>query len=160
MRTLAPVELWWIHGAPLRVTTLQRIRAPRARVFDELAADQSWPAFFPLMRSCTWASDARGVGSEREVSILGFGSFRERFLVWDETEGYGFTMTGTSSPLMRAMGEHGRLHADGDDTVLSWTVGVEPTRLGGALLPVVLPVTRALFKEAFVRLARRLESRP
>jgi len=70
----------------------------------------------------------------------------------------GFTMIGTSSPLMRAMGEHGRLHEDGDGTVLSWTVGVEPTRLGAALLPAVLPVTRQLFKTAFRRLAQRCEA--
>lgn len=157
MRDLDPVELWWVHSAPLRVTVLQRIAAPPARVFAELAGDQTWMEFFPLMRRCDWANDARGVGCERTVSIAGFGRFRERFLAWDD-HSFGFTMTGTTSPLMRAMGEHGRLHDDGDGTVLSWTVGAEPTKLGAALAPAVMPVTRALFTEAFRRLARRVEA--
>jgi hypothetical protein len=159
MRDLAPVELWWIHSAPLRVTVLQKIAAPPARVFAELAGDQTWTAFFPLMRWCRWSSDARGVGCEREVGITGFGRFRERFLVWDADAGsFGFSMIATSSPLMRAMGEHGRIHPDGDGTLLSWTVGAEPTRLGDAVASAVLPVTRTLFTTAFRRLARRLEA--
>jgi len=157
MRDLAPVELWWIHGAPLRVTVLQKIAAPPARVFAELAGDQTWPEFFPLMRACEWASDARGVGCERTVTIAGFGRFRERFLAWDERS-FGFSMIGTSSPLMRAMGEHGRLHDDGDGTLLSWTVGAEPTRLGDAVAGAVVPITKKLFTTAFERLARRLAS--
>lgn len=157
MRELPPVERWWIHSAPLRVTVTQRIAAPPARVFAELAGDQTWPGFFPLMRSMTWASDARGVGCEREVDILGFGRFRERFLAWDGAS-FGFTMIGTTSPLMRAMGEHGQLHADGAGTRLVWTVGAQPSRVGAALLPAVLPVTRQLFRTAFRRLARRIEA--
>ncbi len=157
MRALDPVELWWIHSAPLRVTVLQRIDAPPARVFDELAGDRTWLEFFPLMRGCEWANDDRGVGCERTVAIAGFGRFHERFLAWDR-DSFGFTMIGTTSPLMRAMGEHGRLYPDGDGTLLSWTVGAEPTKIGAAVAGAVVPITRQLFTEAFRRLARRIEA--
>jgi len=156
MRTLPAVELDWIDTAPIVLRIDGRLAASPARVFEAFADAPGWPAWFPTMTRAAWVAGSGGVGSEREVSVRGFGSVRERFLAWEPGVRFSFTMIGATSPLVRRMGEDYRLSADGGGTRLACTVGIEPSRLGRVAMPLAKRLLLRSFRGAVARLDRQL----
>jgi hypothetical protein len=91
-----------------------------------------------------------GVDTTREVVLAG-GATRvhERFFRWDEGRGYSFALYEASVPVFRHFVEDYVLEADGDGTLFTWTVAIEPKRAFSLPSKVLSPV----FKAAFGRMA-------
>jgi len=153
MRELTPVDLSWIEDAPVTVRTSTTLAAPPDRVFAAFADTAGWPRWFPLMTSAAWSDGQSCVGAEREVALRAFGRFRERILAFDPGRRFAFTMIGTTSPLMRRMGEDYRLSSDGAGTRFDWTMGAEPRGAAGALVPGL----RVIMRRILARAARNLD---
>jgi len=154
VRSLDPVSLGFFDDAPVRIVTTCRLGATPDHVFDTLADPASWPRWFPLMSRAGWTSPGpAALGAEREVALRAFGQFRERFIAWEPGARYTFTMIGTTSPLVDAMGEDYRLTADGKGTRLDWTIAARPSRIGRVLTPAL----RMIMKRIGSAAARRLD---
>jgi uncharacterized protein YndB with AHSA1/START domain len=153
MRDLEPVELPWIEQAPRIARVSEHIEAPPARVFALFADADSWPRWFPLMRKAAWIGTPGQVGSEREVSLRGFGVFRERILAFEEPYRFAFTVIKSSSGMMKRFGEDYRLTAEGHGSRFEWTMGADPAGLGKPLAPAL----RLFMQQLLTRAARNLE---
>ena len=155
MRDLPPAELDWIARAPQVVKVSMHFTAPPGRVFAAFADAATWPTWFPLMTSAAYA-DPRGggLGRERTVSLRTLGSFRERFIGWEDPGRFAFTAVATSSPLLARFGEDYRLTADGSGTRFDWTMGAELRGFARPGAPVLRLIMRLL-----TRAGRNLERR-
>ena len=157
-----PQGLSFFRDAPLRLEERVRLRTTRARAFEVLADAGSWPRWFPLMHRARWLTDAHaGEGAEREVSIHGLGTFRERFLAWEPGARFAVNIYEASSPLAKAVSEDYVLVDDGPDHVfLEWTFAARPSLVGRALEPVLRLMMRDIFRRAGRRLQRYLDEGP
>jgi uncharacterized protein YndB with AHSA1/START domain len=154
MRELPPCELDWIERAPVVLRVSTHIKAPPAAVFARFADAASWPRWFPMMTRAVWLDGATGaVGAEREVSLRGLGTFRERFLAFEAPHRFAFTVIASTSGMLRRFGEDYRLTAEGDGSRFDWTMGTEPSRLGRLLAPGM----RLVMRRILARAARNLE---
>jgi hypothetical protein len=99
------------------------------RVFDAIADADSWTAWFPGMRRCTWLTPPpHRIGSQRRswsgrcastsASWCGTGPHR-----------WGFTFTGSNLPLARAGVEVVDLEPEGDGTRVTYTMALDPPAL-------------------------------
>ena len=137
-----------------------RFAAPPERVWESLASDESLKAWKLGVKSLRWTSPRPfGVGTTREV-VLPFGSMtvREEFFRWDEGKGYSFFVTETNRPGFRSFAENYELEPDGDGTLFTWTIALEPA---GRLAPVMRalgPVNKTAFGQV-VRAGKRYFAR-
>lgn len=149
MRDMEPMTLAEIETAPFRVRQTARLDASPDGLFAQLIDPQSWTRWFPLMYRAAWTSpETAGVGAEREVALRVFGGYRERMLAWDPGERFAFTMTASTSPLVRRMAEDYRLHREGSGVRLEWTVGAYPSTIGKLGAPALRLVLSRLFAGA------------
>lgn len=156
MRELPPVDLDWIPRAPQVVKVSARFSAPPAKVFAAFADASTWPRWFPLMTSAVYRDPAGGgLGRERTVVLRTLGTFRERFIAWDEPGRYAFTAVATTSPMLARFAEDYRLTADGTGTRFDWTMGAQ---LRGVARPGA-PILRMIMRRLLNRAARKLEAR-
>jgi uncharacterized protein YndB with AHSA1/START domain len=154
MRTLEPVELEWIERAPQTARISEHIEAPPAAVFAMFADAASWPRWFPLMTRATWLTPGPpGVGSEREVTMRGFGTFVERFVAFEPERRFAFTVFKSSSGMMSRFGEDYRLTPEGPGTRFDWIMGAEAAGIGKRLAPAM----RVFMKQLLTRAARNLD---
>lgn len=140
MRDLTPLTLADFDTAPVRFATTHAFPASPDAVFEELTDPSRW---LPIVRRSVWYSSATGgVGAERQVDIVAYGTFRERMLVWEPGRRMTFTMTATTSPLVAQLGEDFILERDGDGTRLTWRVAARATALGRPLAPLLRATLR------------------
>lgn len=158
MIELRPVTLDFFEDAPIRVRETALVAASPARVFEAFADVGSWPSWFPLMHRAEWISGRGGLGSEREVALRLLGVYREKFIAWDEGSRFAFTMTASSSPLARAIGEDFQFREaeGGRATRISWTLAADPTWLGKGLEPALRGVMRRVFLRSGIALEKHL----
>jgi hypothetical protein len=157
---MEPMTLAEIEAAPFRVQETARFDASPAALFAQLADPATWPGWFPTMVRAAWITpQTSGVGAEREVALRVFGKYREKMIAWEPGERFAFTMTGSTSPLVRRMGEDWRLTRDGNGVRLDWIVGGYPTTLGKVGAPALRLVLRRLFAGGGSRLAKLLQER-
>ncbi len=156
MRTLEPVDLAFFASAPFRVVETLHLRAAPERVFEAFADAAMWTRWWPLMHSARWTRGTGGLGDEREVALHALGRFAERFIAWEPGVRFAFSMTGTTSPLVRRMGEDYRLFADGKGTRLEWTMAAVPSTLGRASTPITRFITRRMIRRGVPTLDRLL----
>jgi uncharacterized protein YndB with AHSA1/START domain len=159
MFALRAETLEFIEQAPLSIRESLRIDAPPERVFEALADTASWPRWFPLMTRCSWVDPSRtGLGAVREVSLVGLGVFRERFIAWTPGERFAFTMTEASGPFARALCEDFRLRAapGGGATQIDWTLAAELRLLGRLARPALEATMRRVVRRAAQNLERDL----
>jgi len=124
-----------------------RFAAPPSRVWESLASDESVRAWGLGVRSLRWTSPRPfGVGTTREVVLpLRTMIVREEFFRWDEGKGYSFFVAAANRPGLRSFAENYELEPDGDGTLFTWTIALEP---GPRLAPVMKalgPVNKAAF---------------
>lgn len=157
-----PQDLAFYDAAPFRLQDHARLRATPARLFEVFADIDSWPRWFPLMHRTRWLSATHdGVGAEREVSIHGLGTFRERFLAWEPGARFAFNIYESSSPLAKAVSEDFRFVADGPGHArIEWTFAARPSLLGVPFKPALGLLMRQVFRRSGVNLQRYLEGRP
>ncbi|HEX5062039.1 MAG TPA: SRPBCC family protein [Kofleriaceae bacterium] len=150
---MTPLALVDFDEQPFRFTATAKLDADPLAVFAELGDMSLW---FPLMRRSVWKTGATsGVGAEREVDVATFGKFRERMLAWDTGARVAFTMTGSTSPLMAAMGEDWRLSREDIYTRIDWIVVGKPTLLGRAATPALRAILRVIFMRGCGNLQKR-----
>jgi hypothetical protein len=158
MRELTPFTLAEYDTASFRFSASTVLRATPEAVFAELGDPSLW---FAMLRRSVWRSGATGgLGALREVDVIGFGSFRERMIAWDEPRADGrgvvaFTMIATTSPLVDQMAEDMRLERAAGGTRFSWRVAATPSTLGRSIRPLLHVILRGLFVASMRGLARR-----
>ena len=153
--TLAEIET-----APFRVHETARFEASPDALFARMVDPRSWLEWFPLMYRADWVTQkTNGVGAEREVALRVFGKYRERMLAWEPGERFAFTMTASTSPLVKRMAEDWRMSREGNGVRLDWTVGGYPTTLGRAGAPALRAVLSRLFAGGGAKLDKLLRER-
>lgn len=157
MHELPPAELDWIARAPEVVKVSARLAAPPPAVFAALADAAGWTRWFPLMTSAAYVDSGGGLGREREVSLVGLGRFRERFIAWDEGHRYAFTVVASSATLMKRFAEDYRLTAEDGGTRFEWTMGAEPAGIGKLAAPAFRLLMWSLLTRAAHNLDRALQ---
>jgi len=133
-----------------------RFAAPPERVWASLTSDESVKAWGLGVRSLTWTSPRPfGVGTTREVVLPGGAmTLREEFFRWDEGQGYSFYVTETNRPGWRSFAENYELAPDGDGTLFTWTIALEPKGKLAPAMRLLAPVSKAAFAQ-LVRAGRR-----
>jgi uncharacterized protein YndB with AHSA1/START domain len=123
--------------------------APPERVWESLASDASLAAWGPGVKEVNWLSPRPfGVGTTREVVLAGGAPrVRERFIRWDEGRGYSFAVYEANVPVFRRFVEDYVVEADGDGdgTVFTWTVAIEPKNAFSLPFKVLSPVLKVAF---------------
>jgi len=153
--TLAEIET-----APFRVHETARFEASPDALFARMVDPRSWLEWFPLMYRAEWMTPkTSGVGAEREVALRVFGKYRERMLAWEPGERFAFTMTASTSPLVKRMAEDWRMSREGNGVRLDWTVGGYPTTVGRMGAPALRAVLSRLFAGGRAKLEKLLRER-
>jgi uncharacterized protein YndB with AHSA1/START domain len=121
--------------------------APPERVWESLASDDSLAAWGRSVKQVNWISPRPfGVDTTREVVLPGGASrVRERFIRWDEGRGYSFAVYEASVPVFRHFVEDYVVEADGDGTVFTWTIAIEPKSAFSLPFKVLSPVLKVAF---------------
>ena len=150
--TLEPADSSIFLEAPIVYRFPARLPVPPERVWESLASDRSMWDWGVGVKRLTWTSPRPfGVGTTREVVLpLGTMTVREQFFRWDEGKGYSFYVAETNRPGIARFAEDYVIEADGDGSVFTWTIALEPK-------PALLPVLRAagpLNKIAFGQVPR------
>jgi Polyketide cyclase / dehydrase and lipid transport len=145
--TLEPADASVFTEAPIVYRFPVRLPVPAERVWQSLASDRSMSDWGLGVKRLTWTSPRPfGIGTTREVVLpLGAMTVRERFFRWDEGKGYSFYVTEANRPLVERFAEDYVVEPDGDGSVFTWTIALEPKR---ALLPVLRaagPLNRMAF---------------
>jgi uncharacterized protein YndB with AHSA1/START domain len=156
VRPLDPISFDFFTSAPFRVTETLQLRSSPERVFAAFADAPLWARWWPLMRDARWTKGTGAVGDERVVSLRVLGRYEERFIAWEPGAHFAFSMIGTTSPLVKRMGEDYRLTADGKGTRLDWTMAVEPTTLGSLSTPITRLIAKRMIRRGIPALDRLL----
>jgi len=160
MRDMEPMTLAEIETAPFRVHETARFEASPDALFARMVDPRSWLEWFPLMYRAEWMTPkTSGVGAEREVALRVFGKYRERMLAWEPGERFAFTMTASTSPLVKRMAEDWRMSREGNGVRLDWTVGGYPTTVGRMGAPALRAVLSRLFAGGRAKLEKLLRER-
>ena len=105
----------------------------------------------PSVKEVTWLSSRPfGVGTTREVVLLGNLRVHERFIRWDKGHGYSFAVYEASVPVFRRAAENYEVAPDGEGVVFTWTAALEPR----SALSLLFKVFSSLLKAAFGRTAK------
>lgn len=124
-----------------------RFAASPERVWASLASDASLSAWGLGVQSLRWTSPRPfGVGTTREVVLpLRAMTIREEFTRWDEGRGYAFYVREANRPGLRSFAENYELEPDGDGTLFTWTIALEPAPRFASLLRALRPANRRMF---------------
>lgn len=143
---LEPADDDFIASAPHVFRYQKRFAAPPAKVWESLTSDESLTAWSSMIKELTWTSPRPfGVGTTREVLPPGGPRVRERYFRWNEGHSHAFYVYESSLPLLRRFAEDYLVEPDGDGTLFTWVVAMEPK--GALALPfkVMAPVMKASF---------------
>jgi hypothetical protein len=122
--------------------------APAERIWEVMTGDAlvRWVRVFTGLR---WGSPPPfGVGTVREVTLLGVFTARERFFRWDEGHRYTFTVFEASLPVLRHAAEDWVIEPTPAGSCLTWTTAVEPRPLAAPLAWVSSPLVSLVKRHA------------
>jgi hypothetical protein len=130
-----------VHRFPVRLPV------PPERVWESIASDRSMWDWGLGVKRLTWTSPRPfGVGTTREV-VLPFGAMtvREQFFRWDEGKGYSFYVAETNRPVVERFAEDYAIEPDGNGSVFTWTIALEPKRALRPVMRVAGPLNKIAF---------------
>lgn len=136
----------FFQSAPHAFTYQKRFAAPPNKVWEQLTSDPSITAWGPAIKDVNWTSPRPfGVGTTREVAAPGGARMRERFFCWEEGSRHSFATYESTIPFFKRFAEDYIVEPDGDVTLFTWTVAIEPK--GALALPfkVIAPAVKAAF---------------
>lgn len=144
---LEPADASFFDTAPLVYRFPTKMAAPPEQVWESLASDRSVSAWGPGVERIRWTSPRPfGVGATREVTLAARSvTVREEFFRWDEGKGYSFFVRESNRPGLRRFAEDYLVEPDGDATLFTWTVALEPTPRAATPLRLAGPLIRLAF---------------
>jgi len=147
---LEPSDAGVLASAPHVYRYRMQYAAPPERVWESLASDASLSAWGSSLKQLNWLSPRPfGIGTTREVVLAGGAPrLRERFIRWDEGRGYSFAVYEASVPVFRHFVEDYVVEADGDNTLFTWTIAIEPKRAFAVPFKLLSPVLKVAFGRA------------
>jgi len=124
---LEPADDDFLASAPHVFRYQRRFAASPEKVWESLCSDESLTAWSSMITELTWTSPRPfGVGTTREVSPPGGPKVRERYYRWDEGRSHAFYVYEAALPIFRRFAEDYIVEPDGDGTVFTWVVAIEP----------------------------------
>jgi Polyketide cyclase / dehydrase and lipid transport len=125
----------------------KRFAAPPDKVWESLTSDASLAAWGPSVKEVNWSSPRPfGVGTTREVVLIGGPRVQERFFRWDEGRCYSFEVLQANAPIFRRFAEDYVVEPDGGaGTLFTWTVAIEPKPAFALPFKALSPVLKAAF---------------
>jgi len=143
---LEPADDEFLASAPHVFRYQKRFVATPEQVWEQLTSDLSLAAWGPSIKKVTWTSPRPfGVGTTREVAAPGGSTMRERYFRWDEGKSHAFYAYESSIPLFRRFAEDYIVEPDGDATVFTWVVAIEPKGAFSFPVKLLAPALKAGF---------------
>lgn len=143
---LEPTEADVFETAPHVFTYQKRFAAPPAQVWEQLTSDTSLAAWGPTAKKVTWTSPRPfGVGTTRDVTGPGGATMRERFFRWEEGHRKSFAVYESTLPIFKRFAEDYIVEPDGNDTLFTWVLAIEPKNALALPMKVLAPAVRAAF---------------
>lgn len=143
---LEPTDADFLESAPHVFTYQKRFAATPQHVWEQLTSDESIAAWGPALKSVTWTSPRPfGVGTTREVAPPVGPRMRERYFRWDDGRRHSFAVYESTAQLFRRFAEDYVVEPDGNDTLFTWTLAIEPRSALALPVKVLAPVIRAAF---------------
>lgn len=159
MRALTPRTIDWITSAPIAIEAHAESTASPDAVFAVLADHETWPEWFPAVKSVTVIGAASGVGARRRVVVPGL-TVDEEFIAWEPGVRWSFTGLAAKPGVLRSLVEDCRLSPlDSGGTAISYTMYLDPPK---ALVPVMRLAAKQIRRnntKAMEALAARAASR-
>ncbi|OBK75006.1 SRPBCC family protein [Mycobacterium sp. 1274761.0] len=123
----------------------KRFAATPAQVWEQLTSDASIAAWGPTVKKVTWTSPRPfGIGTTRDVDAPG-ATMRERFFRWENGRRKSFAVYESTLPLFTRFAEDYVVEPDGNDTLFTWTLAIEPRKALALPFRVLAPVIKAAF---------------
>jgi uncharacterized protein YndB with AHSA1/START domain len=143
---LEPADADFLTSAPHVFRYQKRYAAPPAKVWESLVSDESLAAWGPAINDVTWTSPRPfGVGTTREVTTPGGGKMRERYFRWEEGRSHSFYAYECGVPVFRRLAEDYLVEPDGEGTLFTWVMAIEPKPTLKLPFNVLAPVLKAAF---------------
>ena len=154
-RQLRPVGLDFVPSAPVRLVFARVVSTSPEAVFRALAEDVAgWPEWFSAV---TLARPTEG-GARRQILLKGGTRFQETVIAAEPAEVYTYRVDETNAPGVRALVEEWRLTPHGTGTRVQWTFAADGTAPFRFALKLGRPGLGRAFRDAVVKLDRRLAS--
>jgi polyketide cyclase/dehydrase/lipid transport protein len=136
----------FLTSAPHVFTYQKRFAAPPQAVWAQLTSDESIAAWGPAVKQLTWTSPRPfGVGTTRDVVAPGGATMRERFFRWEDGSRKSFAVYESSIPAFNRFAEDYLVEPDGNETLFTWTLAIEPKRAVALPVKLLAPVIKAAF---------------
>jgi hypothetical protein len=156
---LQPATLDFLETALYRHVATEVVPCPAETVFAAISEDPAgWGNWYPgFSHAGRYLSPPpHGVGSVREVVVLGT-RFREQVIAWEAPYRWAFSVEQASVPFAHRFAEDYRVAPhSGTQSVVQWTLAIEPRPLVGVAMPLMRLVLPGLFRRAMANLARQL----
>jgi Polyketide cyclase / dehydrase and lipid transport len=141
---LEPADDEFFTSAPHVFRYQKRFAAKPEQVWESLTSDVSIAAWGPTIKEVKWTSPRPfGVGTTRDVVAPGGSTMRERYFRWDEGHSHAFYVYESSLPLLRRFAEDYIVEPDGDKTLITWVVAIEPKDAFRLPVKVLAPLLKA-----------------
>jgi hypothetical protein len=136
----------FLTSAPHVFTYQKRFAAPPQTVWESLVSDESIAAWGATLKSVTWTSPRPfGVGTTREVAPPVGPRMRERYFLWEEGRRHAFGVYESTAQLFKRFAEDYLVEPDGDDTLFTWVLALEPRDKAALPVKVLAPIIKAVF---------------
>jgi hypothetical protein len=143
---LEPADDDFIASAPHIFRFQERFAASPEKVWESLCSDASLTAWSSSIKEVTWTSPRPfGVGTTREVQPKVGPRVKERYYRWDEGRSHAFYVTESTTGLFRRFAEDYIVEPDGDGTLFTWVMAMEPKRVMALPFKVIAPVFKFIF---------------
>ena len=143
---LEPADADFLKSAPHVFVYQKRFAAPPAEVWQSLTSDESIAAWTPIIKQVTWTSPRPfGVGTTREVAAPVGPRMRERYFFWDEGRRHSFAVYESTAQIFTRFAEDYLVEPDGNDTLFTWTLAIEPRSALTLPIKALAPVIKAAF---------------
>ena len=143
---LEPADDDFLTSAPHVFNYQKRFAATPADVWQQLTSDESIAAWGPTLKSVTWTSPRPfGVGTTREVAPPIGPRMRERYFLWEEGRRHSFAVYESTASLFTRFAEDYLVEPDGNDTLFTWTLAIEPRAALALPVKLLAPAIKAAF---------------
>ena len=132
----------FLKSAPFRYENSVEVPAPPERTWELLTTDDTLVSWTRLVTSLRWLSPRPfGVGTVRELTLLGLLTGRERYFRWEEGKRNSYSVVALSFPGIRRWAEDYIVEPTHSGSRLTWTLAIEPVPLLKPILLASKPIT-------------------